>query len=199
MSFRCRRKGSSYRPWCDRRRAATVVRKSKAGRTADREANNGERRPIEFARPPNFPQRRHSEHPWIARHWRSPSSSPVPAAQPAPANPRKPLGETIAAFVTGFALKDAPASVVQRARTAFVDTVGVMLAGSQLPPADIVCDVIKLEGSTPSATIVGRSLRRCAAHGRSCQWCRRPRHGFRSHLSRRPVSGRRHSSDPAGR
>jgi 2-methylcitrate dehydratase PrpD len=84
---------------------------------------------------------------------------PVPASQPAPTNPRKPLGETIAAFVTGFALKDAPAGVVQRARTAFVDTVGVMLAGSQLPPADIVCDVIKLEGSTPSATIVGRSLR----------------------------------------
>src|ERR1700684_229363 len=82
-----------------------------------------------------------------------------PAVQPAPTNPRKPLGETIAAFVTGFSLKDAPPGVVQRARTAFVDTVGVMLAGSQLPPADIVCDVIKLEGSTPSATIVGRSLR----------------------------------------
>jgi 2-methylcitrate dehydratase PrpD len=82
-----------------------------------------------------------------------------PAAQPAPTNPRKPLGEIIAAFVTGFAFKDVPQGVVQRARTAFVDTVGVMLAGSQLPPADIVCDVIKLEGSTPSATIVGRSLR----------------------------------------
>jgi 2-methylcitrate dehydratase PrpD len=84
---------------------------------------------------------------------------PIPASQPAPTNPHKPLSETIAAFVTGFALKDAPAGVVQRARTAFVDTVGVMLAGSQLRPADIVCDVIKLEGSTPSATIVGRSLR----------------------------------------
>jgi 2-methylcitrate dehydratase PrpD len=82
-----------------------------------------------------------------------------PAAQPAPTSPRKPLSETIAAFSTGFALRDAPPGVVQRTRTAFVDTVGVMLAGSQLPPADIVCDVIKLEGSTPSASIVGRSLR----------------------------------------
>ena len=82
-----------------------------------------------------------------------------PAVQPAPTNPRKPLGDVIAAFATGFVLADAPPDVVQRARTAFVDTVGVMLAGSQLPPADIVCDVIKLEGSTPSASIVGRSLR----------------------------------------
>src|ERR1700744_5527206 len=82
-----------------------------------------------------------------------------PAVQPAPTNPHKPLGDVIAAFVTGFAPADAPPSVIQRARTAFVDTVGVMLAGSQLPPADIVCDVIKLEGSTPSASIVGRSLR----------------------------------------
>ena len=54
---------------------------------------------------------------------------------------------------------DAPPLVIDRARVAFVDTVGVMLAGSQLPPADIVCDVIKPEGSAPAATIVGRPLR----------------------------------------
>src|SRR5262245_46206569 len=34
-----------------------------------------------------------------------------------------------------------------------------MLGGSQHHPADIVCDMIKLEGSEPAATIVGRSLR----------------------------------------
>ncbi|MFZ1093618.1 MAG: MmgE/PrpD family protein [Xanthobacteraceae bacterium] len=65
----------------------------------------------------------------------------------------------IADFVTGFDLQHAPPLVIDRARVAFVDTVGVMLAGSQLPPADIVCDVIKSEGSAPTATIVGRSLR----------------------------------------
>ena len=65
----------------------------------------------------------------------------------------------IADFVTGFDLQHAPPLVIDRARVAFVDTVGVMLAGSQLPPADIVCDVIKSEGSAPTATIVGRPLR----------------------------------------
>jgi hypothetical protein len=40
-------------------------------------------------------------------------------------------------------------SDLERAGIAFVDTVGVVLAGSQLPPADIVCDIIKLEGSAP--------------------------------------------------
>jgi 2-methylcitrate dehydratase PrpD len=49
--------------------------------------------------------------------------------------------------------------VIERARIAFVDTVGVMLSGSQLPPADIVCGIIKLEGSAPVATIVGRPSR----------------------------------------
>ena len=49
--------------------------------------------------------------------------------------------------------------VIDRARVAFVDTVGVMLAGSQHHPTDIICDMIKLEGSAPAATIVGRDLR----------------------------------------
>jgi len=65
----------------------------------------------------------------------------------------------IADFVTGFDLKTVPPAVIERARVAFIDTLGVMLAGSQLPPADIVCDVIKLEGSAPQATVVGRPLR----------------------------------------
>ena len=67
--------------------------------------------------------------------------------------------EIIARFVTGFSLDDAPPLAVERARVAFVDTVGVMLAGSQLPPADIVNDVVALEKSAPEATIVGRSSR----------------------------------------
>jgi 2-methylcitrate dehydratase PrpD len=65
----------------------------------------------------------------------------------------------IARFVTGFDLNSAPPIVIERARIAFVDTVGVMLAGSQSSPADIVCDIIKLEGSAPVATVVGRPLR----------------------------------------
>ena len=67
--------------------------------------------------------------------------------------------DSIADFITGFDLNSAPPVAIERARTAFIDTVGVMLAGSQLPPADIACDVVKLTGSTPAATIVGRDLR----------------------------------------
>jgi 2-methylcitrate dehydratase PrpD len=67
--------------------------------------------------------------------------------------------QAIADFATGFDLKSAPPIVIERARIAFVDTVGVMLAGSQSSPTDIVCDIIKLEGSAPVATIVGRPLR----------------------------------------
>ncbi len=67
--------------------------------------------------------------------------------------------QAIAEFIVNFDLKNATPVVIDRARVAFIDTVGVMLAGSQLQPADIVCDMIKLEGSAPAATIVGRSLR----------------------------------------
>ena len=87
------------------------------------------------------------------------SSAPVAAkgsvVMPSAVSPSK----IIADFVISFDLQHAPPLVIDRARVAFVDTVGVMLAGSQLPPADIVCDVIKTEGSAPTATIVGRSLR----------------------------------------
>ena len=88
----------------------------------------------------------------------APSAATAPAATVAADN-GKTLSELIADFVTGFELKDAPPIVIERARVAFIDTIGVMLAGSQLPPADIVCDVIGLDGSAPAATIVGRSLR----------------------------------------
>ena len=88
-----------------------------------------------------------------------PGGSEPPAAKPvAAAEPINP-GRVIADFVSGFDLKAAPPVAVERARVAFIDTVGVMLAGSQLPPADIACEVVKLDASTPAATIVGRPLR----------------------------------------
>jgi 2-methylcitrate dehydratase PrpD len=71
----------------------------------------------------------------------------------------EPLSEIIADFIVGFDLKNAPAAAIERTRTAFVDTVGVMLAGSQLPPAKIVGEVVRLTASAPAATIVGHQLR----------------------------------------
>jgi 2-methylcitrate dehydratase PrpD len=83
-------------------------------------------------------------------------SEPKPAA---PAGQAKRLGQVIAEYVVGFELKDAPPEVISRARVAFTDTVGVMLAGSRQDVSHILCDMVRLEGSAPSASIVGQSLR----------------------------------------
>jgi 2-methylcitrate dehydratase PrpD len=71
----------------------------------------------------------------------------------------RPVSESLADYIVGFDLKNAPPAAIERARVAFVDTVGVMLAGSQLPPAGIVRDVVKLTASAPAAMIVGHDLR----------------------------------------
>ena len=55
----------------------------------------------------------------------------------------------IAEFVTGFELKAAPPLAIERARTAFVDTVGVTLAGSTEKVAEIVRDMVRAEGASP--------------------------------------------------
>ena len=62
-------------------------------------------------------------------------------------------------FIAGFDLKQAPALAVERARTAFIDTVGVMLAGSRSEPAGIVLELVRAEGAKPAVSIVGQSLR----------------------------------------
>lgn len=87
-----------------------------------------------------------------------PATSAPAAVKDAKPEAKKP-SEHIADFVVGFDLNTVPPIVRERARVAFVDTLGVMLAGSQLPPTDIICDLIKAEGSAPAATIVGRALR----------------------------------------
>jgi 2-methylcitrate dehydratase PrpD len=68
----------------------------------------------------------------------------------------------VAAFISGFDLRNAPAQVIDVAETAFIDTIGVMLAGSYEPAAKIVCDMIAAEGAGPVASIVGRGLRTSA-------------------------------------
>jgi 2-methylcitrate dehydratase PrpD len=71
----------------------------------------------------------------------------------------KPLSRVIAEYVAGFDLKSVPAEVIDRARVAFTDTIGVMLAGSRQDVSRILCDMVQLEGSAPAASIVGQSLR----------------------------------------
>src|SRR5580700_3035286 len=87
------------------------------------------------------------------------SQQPGTAGIAASSQGARAAADSIADFITGFDLNSAPPVAIERARTAFIDTVGVMLAGSQLPPANITCDVVKLTGSVPAATIVGQDLR----------------------------------------
>src|SRR3954447_8928988 len=71
----------------------------------------------------------------------------------------KKLSQLLAEFIAAFDLKAVPPDVVDRARVAFIDTTGVMLAGSREEVAHLILDVVKLEGATPAATVVGQSMR----------------------------------------
>jgi 2-methylcitrate dehydratase PrpD len=74
-------------------------------------------------------------------------------------NSTKTLSERIADFVVGFDLDRAPEPLVGIAETAFVDTVGVMLAGSHEPAARKVAEVVAAQGAVPKTTVIGRQLR----------------------------------------
>jgi 2-methylcitrate dehydratase PrpD len=62
-------------------------------------------------------------------------------------------------FVANFDLAQAPPLAIERARIAFIDTIGVMLAGSRSDPAAIVLELVRAEGAAPAVGIVGQSLR----------------------------------------
>lgn len=87
-------------------------------------------------------------------------SSDVSKVKAAPSSrATKKLSQVIAEFINGFDLKNVPSLSMDLARVVFIDTVGVMLAGSREPVSDIVCDMVKMEGTAPTASIVGRSWR----------------------------------------
>src|SRR5437773_2004918 len=82
----------------------------------------------------------------------------APAAKPAEPLPGgKKLVQLIAEYVAGLDLKNGPPEVIRRARVAFIETMGVMLAGSREEVAHLAVDMVKAEGSTPAAGIVGQS------------------------------------------
>ena len=71
----------------------------------------------------------------------------------------KAKSDRVAAFISDFDLDAVPAELIDLAEIAFVDTVGVMLAGSREPAARIVCDMVAAEGAAPQALVVGRALK----------------------------------------
>src|SRR6185369_8025930 len=58
----------------------------------------------------------------------------------------KQISRLLAEFIAGFELKNAPPEVIGRARVAFIDTMGVMLAGSREEVAHLAVEMVKLEG-----------------------------------------------------
>jgi 2-methylcitrate dehydratase PrpD len=86
----------------------------------------------------------------LAQQPQAPKASEAEAAKPT---------QLIASFITGFDLKHAPPLAIERARLAFIDTMGVMLAGSRSEPAAIVREMVRAEGATPVASVVGDALR----------------------------------------
>jgi 2-methylcitrate dehydratase PrpD len=69
------------------------------------------------------------------------------------------LSRRIADFAAGFALAKAPAEAVATARTAFVDTVGVALAGSTEKAAELVRAMAQAEGAAPAVSVIGSALK----------------------------------------
>jgi 2-methylcitrate dehydratase PrpD len=71
----------------------------------------------------------------------------------------KRVSQVITEFVTGFDLAKCPQPVIDRARAIFIDTVGVMLAGSHEEASHLAAAMVKAEGSVQQASIVQESFR----------------------------------------
>ena len=92
-----------------------------------------------------------------AAHAQAPQAVQAPQAAKANDAGARPTARVVD-FIAGFDLKQAPALAVERARTAFIDTVGVMLAGSRSEPAAIVLEMVRAEGASPAVSIVGQAV-----------------------------------------
>ena len=97
------------------------------------------------------------------------------------------LRQMLAEFVVGFDLKQVPPEVIERARVAFIDTIGVAVAGSHEEVAHIVAEMVKAEGSAPQCTDHRAVAARLAAARGARERRRQPCDGLRLHLPQRPV------------
>src|ERR1700756_1485196 len=76
-----------------------------------------------------------------------------------------PMTEDIAGFAASFSLKTAPAELVPRVREAFLDSFGVMLAGSREESAQIAGRWVRSQGGEGQCTVIAqRGFRTSAAN-----------------------------------
>lgn len=82
------------------------------------------------------------------------------AQEPAGKQPAgRELRQLLAEFVVAFDIKQVPPDVIELARLAVVDSIGVAVAGSHEEVAHIAVGMVKLEGAAPQCTVIGQSLR----------------------------------------
>src|SRR4051794_22760708 len=92
------------------------------------------------------------------------ASTSAPAQQrgtepPAAGADAKKISQILADYIVGFDLKAVPPRVIDLARIGFIDTLGVMLAGSREEISHILCEMVQAEGAAPVATVAGQSFR----------------------------------------
>ncbi len=71
----------------------------------------------------------------------------------------KRVTQGIAEYLATASLEDFPTEAVLAAKGAIIDCLACMLAGSQEPLAYVICDYVRAEGGTPSASIIGRGFK----------------------------------------
>ena len=77
-----------------------------------------------------------------------------------------PMTEDIAAFAATFSLKTAPAELLPRVRETFLDSFGVMLAGSGEESAQITARWVRSQGEIGQCTVIAeRDLRTSPVNG----------------------------------
>ncbi|MBC8394020.1 MAG: MmgE/PrpD family protein [Deltaproteobacteria bacterium] len=67
--------------------------------------------------------------------------------------------KTLADFVLKTEFRNLPANAIDLAKQAFLDCVGVTLAGSVTPPAQIIMDLVTENGGKPTAAVFGAGFR----------------------------------------
>lgn len=83
------------------------------------------------------------------------------------------LSEEIAEYTVGLQFQDLPPGVVEASKTAVIDWLGSVLAGSNEQPAKMVASVVRRAGGMPQATLIGfneknSALNAALVNGTSC-------------------------------
>src|SRR3989304_9758149 len=69
------------------------------------------------------------------------------------------VSATVANYIAEFNISEVPAAAIDNARTAMVDAIGIMLAGSTEHAFRIVLEMVLQECASPQASIVGQTVR----------------------------------------